>query len=153
MEKVIAYIKGRGVGYWLMLGASIAILLFAILYPLNGTNEFVVSLSSSLIAISWISFALALLSLVFEFRLLRGCVYLLTLYSLIAFIGTQANYLANVLVSIDGNSFSGDFIFVLFFGLIGFLTSLISLFFTPTKSLLKKRKSNKEEEKDVKSTL
>lgn len=131
MSKIIAYLKARKPGFYITIASVAFLLAFAILYPKNGTNEFVVELSTSLIALIWATFALALLSLVIEVKLLRSCVYLLSLYALIAFIGTQGNYLANVLVSIDGNSFSSGFIVTVVFAALASISAFVAIFFTP----------------------
>ena len=52
--------------------------------------------------------------------------YLFALLAFMFYVTTQVNYLANVMVSIDGTTISASFIFTFLFYLIGFVLILIS---------------------------
>ena len=100
----------RGLGYWLSF-AALALGFVALgLYYKCGVNDFATELSSSVIAAVWAAAALAVIAFVIDLKAVRYVSYLVYLYAFIAFIGTQVNYIANVLVSIDGNSFTPDFL-------------------------------------------
>lgn len=110
MGAIKKFVTERGLGYWLSF-AAIALGFVALgLYYKCGVNDFATELSSSVIAAVWAAAALAVIAFVIDLKVVRYVSYLVYLYAFIAFIGTQVNYIANVLVSIDGNSFTPDFL-------------------------------------------
>lgn len=110
MAAIKKFIAGRGVGYWLSLAALVFGFVALGLYYKCGINKFVTELSPEVIAGVWAGAALALVALVLDVKTIRYVSYLVYLYAFIAFIGSQINYIANVLVGIDGNTFTPDFI-------------------------------------------
>ena len=95
-----------------------------IVYSQTGVNDFNEKLSTpvlvfAIVAVVFGAILLFLKAFVLD-RLLRGSFeilpwvnYLFALLGLVYYIGSQVNYLANVLVSIDGNSISAAFVITL----------------------------------------
>ena len=59
-------------------------------------------------------------------RLLRYVAFLLTFFGFIRFIGTQATYIANVFVGIDGNTFTAGFLCAAVFSVLSFVLMLVA---------------------------
>ena len=59
-------------------------------------------------------------------KLVRFIAYLMYLYAFIMFVYSQINFIANVFVAIDGNSFSGVFILTVIFYILAFILTAVS---------------------------
>ena len=124
----------------LFLGCGLVVEAIAlIIYFATGVNEFNETLSTPVIAFGFVTIGLGLALLclrVFaldESRFLMGLFdmgilidYLFALLAFMFYVTTQVNYLANVMVAIDGTTISASFIFTFLFYLIGFVLILIS---------------------------
>lgn len=130
----------RGMSFWFMLAAFVFSLAVLILYLTTGTNDFTPSLSGRAVALMGIALAGAALFSAFEVKLGKYAVYLIGLWAWLEFIISQANYLANIFVSIDGSTFSAGFLMTLIFGALAWVCSLVS-------AILQKRELGSFEEK------
>ena len=125
-----------------VLGIVFAVLAW-IFYAQNGITEFNVSLESSAISFLIIGIVLSAVSLAADFlpfswgpaaaRPLRYAAYLTELYAFLMFIYSQVTYIANVLVSIDGNSFSAGFILTAVFYVLAAGVTLAAAITSKTK--------------------
>ena len=130
MTRIKDFLKSRTKGFYIILGAAIFDLFAMIFYSVTGITEFSASYSAIVFVTGYIAFAIALVSLFFEYKLVREFSFLFILYAFIAYIGTQANMIANVFTSIDATSFSFGFIFNVIFFVVGLIASFVSIFFT-----------------------
>ena len=73
-----------------------------------------------------IGIVLCALSLVLDFREIKFAAAAVLLYACLDSISSQANYITNVLVSIDGNSFSSGFICASVFSLSAWILAFIA---------------------------
>ena len=110
MAAVKKFFAGRGLGYWLSLAALVLGFVALGLYYNNGINEFTTKLNGSVIAGIWAAAALCVVALAVDIKPLRYISYFLYLYAFMGFIYSQVNYIANVFVAIDGNTFTAGFI-------------------------------------------
>lgn len=126
-----------------------------IIYSQTGIDEFSSVLSTSVLAFPAVACGLGVLLLFLRLfnldRFLRGLTdlipfvaYLIALLGFIYYVGSQANYLANVFVSIDGNSISSVFVLTVGFFLLGFVAFLVSGILLGRK--MKKQEGGQEHE-------
>ena len=126
MNLIKKHLSGKGLGYYLALAALLCSLVALILYRKTGITQFSSSLSSSALTCLWICMALCAVSLVFENKLIKYVAYLICFYGFFGYLQSQVNYIANVFVGIDGNSFTGGFIATLVFFLLAVVLTLLS---------------------------
>ena len=69
---------------------------------------------------------LSVLFSVFEIKAGKYILYLFFLWGWLEYLISEAAYISNVFVSIDGNSFSVEFILTAVFGFIGWVAALVS---------------------------
>lgn len=109
---------------------SVASLVFAvvtlILYVNTGIDEFTTSLSAKFIALLIVFCVLAVIFSVCEIKLGKYAMYLVGFWAWLEYIISQVNYLANILVSIDGSTFSAAFICTVLFGALAWVCALVS---------------------------
>ena len=134
MYKISKFFKERTKGFYLISFGFVCSLVSLILYALTGVNEFAPKYSIPLFVATSFALAFALFSRIKEWKLVREFAYLFALYSLICYIGTQVNYIANLLAAIDGSSLSRGFLFSAVFFFLAFLADLISVFLTKKQS-------------------
>ena len=132
------FFAGKGVGYYLTLPALICAIAALILYSQTGVTQFSVSLSGTVIASLCVAMGLCLASLILDFRPVRYAAYLVCLFSFLSYVHTQVDYIGNVFVGIDGNSFTAGFIATVISFVLAFLLMLVSAILT---------KNGKKEEK------
>ena len=140
MDFIKKFLAGKGVGYYLTLPALIFGILAIVMYSNTGITDFNTQLSTSALVCGWIGVALCALSLVFEFKPVKYIAYLLFFYAFFAYIQTQATYIANVFVSIDGNTFTGGFIATVVFYVLSFVITLLAAALSTWKPWAKKDK-------------
>ena len=102
--------KSKGIGWFLAIPAAICAAAAALLYQNTGVTEFSPALYPSALYTAWAAAALSLISLALNWKPLKYAAYLLALYSFIQYIASQATYIVNVFVSIDGTTFSSGMI-------------------------------------------
>lgn len=126
MQKCRSFFAKRGVGYYLTVPAVICLLIAYTEYCKCGVTQFQPELNQTAVAGCWIAFGLGVLSLVFDYKYIRFAAYLVALYAFMMFIHSQVTYIVNVLVSIDGNTFSKGFILTTVMFLLGTILLIIS---------------------------
>ncbi|MFA6860924.1 MAG: hypothetical protein WCR56_00835 [Bacilli bacterium] len=136
MKKLMDYFKTRRINFYFLLSSEVLSFTGLIIYCQTGTNDFVLKLDSVVITFTVLGLVSAFVPFVFSHnRILHFIPYFCYFFAFLNFITSQVNYLANVLVSIDGTSLS-----------IGFLSVAILLFassiLTLVSGCLTKEKSN-----------
>ena len=126
MNFIKKFFAGKGVGYYVTLVALVTAIISLVLYNNNGITKFNAKLNTTAIVCLWIAIALLACSMVFEFKQVKYCAYFACLFGFFGFIQSQATYIANVFVAIDGNSFSGGFIATTVFFVLAVVFSLLS---------------------------
>ena len=97
-----------------------------ILYNQTGITTFTPILSEKVVALLGVCIALSVLFAVFEIKLGKYLLYLFCFWMWLEYLISEASYISNVFVSIDGNSFSSNFILTVVFGLLAWLLALIA---------------------------
>ena len=111
MDKFKNYMASRTAADWVMVLAAVVLVVAAVLYSQTGAQPaFRITVSGGVVAACVIAALLALASAALQWDILGYVAYLLALWSLLQFIVTQLSYIANVLVAIDGNTFTPAFI-------------------------------------------
>ena len=141
MDKVLNYIKGRKVNFYLYILAFIFAIVSIILYVNSGVNEFSTSLNSLSLAFTILGI-ISFVPLLFikKVKIIYYLPYLFLLFGFLEYLVSQARYIANILVSIDGTTFSSAFITTVVMYLISIVLSLVAALLT---------KEEKKKEKDV----
>lgn len=96
------------------------------LYTQTGKTEFTPELSAAVIIPLVAALAIGVFSLVFEIKLVKYGLFLAALCAWFEFFASQVNYLANVLVSIDGTQISTGFLATAVIGALAWIFSLVS---------------------------
>ena len=110
MEGKASFLQNKGVGWFLAVPVAIFAAAAAILYQKTGVTEFSPALYPTALYTAWGAAALSVISLFLNWKPLKYATYLLALYSFIQYIASQATYIVNVFVSIDGTTFSSGMI-------------------------------------------
>ena len=97
-----------------------------IAYALTGKNTFTPQLSAKVIALMGSCILFGALLSVFQLKMGKYALYLLSLLTWLELLFYQSSYISNVLVGIDGNLFSIGFLLSAGFSLLGTVTSLIA---------------------------
>ena len=113
-----------------------------VVYNITGVNEFNATLSSPVLVFTIISIVLASIILVLrvlsidEIKIVKLHLdivivanYVIALFAFMFYAISQANYLANVLVSIDGNTISFTFVLTVALFVLSFLFTASAAFF------------------------
>lgn len=120
-------------------------------YLVSGVNIYVKEYYVQVIVGLILVLVVEALSLVVSTRLGKYLAYLLCLYSLVEYISSQIIYISNVLVSIDGSTFSAGFILTTICFVFSLGLSLASGIMTKEEDLAKFRRiknGNKEEQNE-----
>ena len=133
MKLSIKFFQKKTVGFYLVLAGGLFSLCSLIVYGLTGKTEFSPDLDSVVFVTGGLAIAFAIASCFYEHKLIRDASFLLALYSFIEFIGTQANYIANLITAIDNSSVSIGFVFSVIFFFLAFVCYLVSVFLTKKK--------------------
>lgn len=128
------FFRSKPVCFYIETASALFSVLAVILYICLGKNEFNKELSLLAIVPVLIAALLQIITLFFSFQPLNDIAFLLILYSFISYIGSQANYIANVFTSIDGSKFSAAFILTALLFLLSLIASLVSVFLPKSKS-------------------
>lgn len=130
MKKILAALKKffmtRGLGYFMSVPALIFAIVGLSLYSANGITEFNADLSSSAIAAFIVGIVVCVVGFVLDYKPIKFLSSLFLLFAAIDCIAYQANYIANVMVAIDGNSFSSEFIATAVCSLLAWLFQLLA---------------------------
>ena len=105
------FISGRRAEDYIVAAAGIVMLAAVILYACTGEQPaFNVTVSGEVIAVAVIAIVLGYAAAVLHFQALYFLACLLNLHVFLQFIVTQLRYISNVLVAIDGTTFTPAFI-------------------------------------------
>ncbi len=127
------FLKNRGASLWL---ALIAILFGAaayFLYAKYGITEFSPALNQNAVIALWVGVALSLIGIVTNWKPVKVLAYLAFFYAFFGFSNSQATYVANIFVSIDGTTFSAGFIMTAAAFILAIIVALIAAIVTKTK--------------------
>ena len=130
MEKVKHYFSTRTVGFFVTLPAIAFAVAALLAYKKFGITEFSPSLSTEALGGFIAGIALCAVSLVFEFKPVRFFGYLALLFGCLNSMTAQATYIVNILVSIDGTTFSQGFILTAVFSVLAWVTALVAAILT-----------------------
>ena len=126
MEGKKNFLTGKGLGYYLTIPALICGVAAVLSYKKTGITQFNPELSKTAIVCALAAVALCAVSLVFEFKPVKYIAYLLFLYAFLGYVQSQVTYIANVFVSIDGNTFTPGFIFTTVLYVLAFVLMLLA---------------------------
>ena len=110
MERKASFFQNKGLGFYLALPVAACAAAAVLLYCKTGVTEFSPALYPSAVWSAWAAAAISLISLCINRKPVKYLSYLLALYSFIQYLSSQATYIVNVFVSIDGTTFSSGMI-------------------------------------------
>lgn len=116
----------RGISFWFILISTISAAVMLIVYSHTGISTFTPILSHKVQMLLGICIVFGILLIIFEVKNGKYALYLLLLWTWLEFLLYEASYISNVLVGIDGNSFTTGFLFTVLSGLSAWLSALIS---------------------------
>ena len=120
------FLKGKGVGYFLLLPAIVCVVMAYVLYTENGITLFNPELNTDALLYLEIAIIFCVLSLIFNWKVTTYAAYLACLYAFIWFISSQVTYITNVFVAIDGTTFTTGFILTAAFYVIACVLMLLA---------------------------
>lgn len=144
MEKLKLFLFHKDLSSLFSLIAALLSLVGLIVYVNTGVSEFVSELSVLTIVSVSIAFVLLVIFTVFESKVGRFVCYALLLFAFIEFIGNQINLIANVVTSIDGNTWPVTFLVSAIALVLSFVLSLVSGIMTKDEIILLKGDSKNE---------
>ena len=118
--------RKRGISFWLLLLATILAAAMLVVYTKTGISTFTPTLSGKVRILLGVSMIVGALLCFFEVKNGKYVFYLLLLWTWLEFLLYEASYISNVVVGIDGNSFSSGFILTALCGLLSCVFALIS---------------------------
>ena len=135
MDRIKSFFRERSLGFYIAFPAMAIALVTIFLYKKIGVTVFSPTLNKETILFLILGISCVAVSLVMSFipcryvkmftKLVHFAAYLMCLYAFLMFVYSQINFIANVLVAIDGNSFSGEFILTMVFYILAcFLVAL-----------------------------
>ena len=148
MNAIKKFLAAKGVGYYLTLVACVLAAIALVLYGENGITKFSAKLDTSAIVCLWITIVLLAGSLVYELKQVKFAAYFVCLFGFFGFIRSQATYIANVFVAIDGNTFSEGFIATAVIFFLAFVFALLSAILIDWKPWARKKASSSVKERD-----
>lgn len=116
----------RGVSFFFCLASFACMVIMLILYRVTGITTFTPVLSGKVLALMYSCIVVSAVLCVFEVKLLKYALYILCFATWLEYLISEAFYITNVLVAIDGNSFTPAFILTVVFGLVGWACALTS---------------------------
>lgn len=157
MNRVKKFCRERSVGFYLSIVAMIIAFITIFLYKKIGITVFSPTLNKETILFLILGIVFTLISLGMTFvpvervkkysKLVRFIAYLMYLYAFMMFIYSQINFIGNVFVGIDGNSFSGEFILTLVFFILAYFLTILSAClndFRPWEKMTTEGENNEE---------
>lgn len=131
---------------YILLGAAVLNLIALILYFNFGTSIFIPKLSSTVILLMTIGVVLPLLTIFLPLEIFYIAPYAVGLLSCFLYLASQASFIVNVFVGIDGTTFSLPFYAIVFCSLGAALLTLVAM------SCVKENKKLKTNQKKSKAT-
>lgn len=128
---------------YFLLGTAVLELISLILYLNFGVSVFIRTLSNVVITLMIAGIIGSLAAIFAPFKIVHVVVYCIQLIACLEFLTSQASYIANVFVGIDGSSLSAAFIVITLFSLASSLLTLVSTIFVkdPLDGLARKDKA------------
>ena len=136
MDRVKSFFRERSLGFYLAIPAMIIALITIFLYKEIGITVFSPTLNKQTIIFLVLGIVFTAISLAMNFvpckyvtmceKPVRFAAYLMYLYAFLMFIYSQINFIANVFVAIDGNSFSSTFILTMVFYILACVLTAVS---------------------------
>ena len=123
------FFKSRRIGYYFTLPAFVFAILGLVFYQKGYNLQFGV-ISEEAVNVYIAGIVVCAVALLADFKEVKFISLCLLLYAFLVSLTSQANYITNVFVSIDGNSFTAEFLCGAIFGLLGWLFELLALIFT-----------------------
>lgn len=120
------FFRKRGLSFYFAVGSFVFCTAMLVAYNLTGISTFTPVLSGKVLALIGVCMGLAVLFSAVEIKAGKYILYLFCLWMWLEYLFSEASYISNVLVSIDGNSFTSGFILTAVFGLLGWVSALIS---------------------------
>lgn len=114
-----------------MAGSIVLTVIAVSLYATMGATTFNPEIDGKVVAVLIVEIVIGAVSLVFQAKLGEYASYLILLYGLVAYISTQVNYIANVFVAIDGETFSAAFLCTLLCLAFGMIAGLVAAILNP----------------------
>jgi hypothetical protein len=145
MKKLWLGIQNKNWGDLIFALAFLALIGALVGYLVSGVTIFAPSLSQKVLIPLILLVVLAALLLVFGSKLGKYAVFMITIYAFIEYLKTQATYLANIIVSIDGSTFSTGFILTSVCFALALILSLTSAIMAPDEVDLVKGKGKPHE--------
>lgn len=109
----------KSVHFYLTLAAAVCTIIGLFLYlSIDGTSAYLKEISDTAVALYAVGFALTLVVLLVPFKMAYILVFCITLCAPLVYLTSQASFIVNVFVAIDGQSFSAAFILAALFPLI-----------------------------------
>lgn len=144
MKAITSFFKNRKGNYYLIIASFLLALCGLIVYIKTGTNDFSLKINTTVIVSCIIGLVFCFIPIIInKFRILYFFPWFCFFFAFLNFITSQVNYIANVLVSIDGSSLSAGFLATAILLLLSAICSLISGCLTKENSVLKDN-TNKE---------
>lgn len=123
------FLASRTIGFYITACAVICQIVAMICYATFGVTEF----SPELLVVPFVMSGLAIMidvaSEIIGWKICKQIAFLLSLYALISYFGSQINYIVNVFVSIDGSTFSAGFIASAVFFILTAVLHFVAIFF------------------------
>ena len=136
MDRVKEFLRERSLGFYLAIPAMIIAFITICLYKSIGITVFSPTLNKETIIFLILGIIFTAISLGMPFipckyvkmftKLVRFVAYLMYLFAFLMFVYSQINFIGNVLVGIDGNSFSGTFILTIVFYILACVLTAVS---------------------------
>lgn len=126
---IVQFFKSRRIGYYFTLPAFVFAILGLIFYRKGYNLQFGV-ISEEAVKVYIAGIIVCAVAFLADFKEIKFISLCLLVYAFLVSLTSQANYITNVLVSIDGNSFTANFLCGAVFGLLGWLFELLALIFT-----------------------
>ncbi|MGN0815031.1 MAG: hypothetical protein ACI4MH_07355 [Candidatus Coproplasma sp.] len=119
-------LKRRGLSFVFTISAAVFIIATLITYSATGITSFTPVLSSKVITIFSVALALIVLFALFEIKVGKYAAYLVCFWAWLEYVISEMPYISNVLVAIDGNSFSASFIVTVILGMLSWICILVA---------------------------
>lgn len=116
----------RGRSFVYMAASLVLTAAMLIAYTATGITTFTPVLSGKVLALLWVCLILGAVLTAVEVKMGKYALYLLLLWMWLEYLFYNASYISNVLVGIDGNTFSAGFILTAGLGLLSWLFALLS---------------------------
>lgn len=131
MNQILSYCWGRckSIGGIMLAVAALLEVVALVLYMQFGTSEFVLNLSSNTIGCMVAAIVVSVVVIFSPVKLPYVVAYVLHLFACFEYLASQASFIANVFVGIDGTSFPFAFYAIVVCSLAGAVLSLVAMKF------------------------